>query len=291
LPYSDEQMEAPEYSIDLPSSNATVLCLASKTLGVGSASCGPRPLPQYLVGSNAATFTYSLRLLPPQVANVSAIARTVAPLNRPWPVLATRDGAGLITLDANGDAVSYSLDGTTWQPFSSPFTFASGGLLQVRSTSKSGQSIESIVPMNAFVDRRAWKATASSFQNGEGEPQHILDGNTNTIWHSQYGPTKVPSPHFVTVDMGAPLAIKAITLTPRPDGNNGRLRDFDLYLSNDANNFGAPALSGTLRNQDTIQTLNLAVPRTARFIKLVWKSEYSGQDFGSLAELDIVPAT
>ena len=44
LPYSDEQMEPIEYSIDLPPSNATVLCLASKTLGAGSARLRPSSL-------------------------------------------------------------------------------------------------------------------------------------------------------------------------------------------------------------------------------------------------------
>ena len=36
LPYTDEEMETPEYTIDLPESTASVLCLSHKTLGVGS---------------------------------------------------------------------------------------------------------------------------------------------------------------------------------------------------------------------------------------------------------------
>jgi beta-galactosidase len=63
LPYSDEEMEKVEYRIDLPQSNATVVCVSHKTLGVGTAGCGPRPLPQYIVYSTPATFTYSLKLL------------------------------------------------------------------------------------------------------------------------------------------------------------------------------------------------------------------------------------
>lgn len=289
LPYSDEQMETPEYSVDLPPSNATVLCLASKTLGVGSASCGPRPLPQYLVNSNATAFSYGLRLLPATIGNVTEIARTVAPTNRPWPVLATRDSKGLITLDANGDKLSYSTDGTKWQSFSAPFAFPQGGLLRVRSASPNSQNLEAVIPFDRFVDRRAWKVTASSFQRGEGEPEHAVDGDPDTIWHSQYGPSKAPEPHFLIVDMAAPLAIKAITLTPRSDGSNGRIRDYELYLSDDGNNFGSSVLSGTARNGGTIQTLTLPAIQKARFVKLVWKSEYSGQNLGSLAEISIVP--
>ena len=63
LPYSDEQMDKVEYRIDLPESNATVLCISHLTLGVGSGSCGPRPQPQYMVNLAPVTFSYSLNLM------------------------------------------------------------------------------------------------------------------------------------------------------------------------------------------------------------------------------------
>lgn len=283
-------METPEYAVDLPPSSATVLNLASKTLGVGSASCGPRPLPQYLVNSNATTFSYGLRLLSPNPGDLTAIARMVAPTDRPWPVLTTRDGAGQITLDANGDALSYSVDGTNWRSYAGPFSLASGGLLRTRSTAPNGQTLQSAVPLDAFVDRRAWKATASDFQNGEGNPEHVLDGDPGTIWHSRYSPDKPDLPHSLVVDMGALLDIKAVLLTPRSDGSNGRIADFDLFLSQDPNNFGAPVLSGTLPDQGTVQTLSLPAPRIARFLKIVVKGERSNQGLASLGELSVVPA-
>jgi beta-galactosidase len=63
LPYTDEQMTPVEYKIDLPASTATVFCLSTKTLGVGSNGCGPRPLEKYLVWSDNTQFTYTLQLL------------------------------------------------------------------------------------------------------------------------------------------------------------------------------------------------------------------------------------
>ena len=60
LPYTDEELEVPEYKIDLPQSSATVLCISHKTLGVGSAGCGPRPLDQYLVYAAPTSFEYTL---------------------------------------------------------------------------------------------------------------------------------------------------------------------------------------------------------------------------------------
>ena len=63
LPHTDEQMYPVEYKIDLPISSATVFCISTKTLGVGSASCGPRPLEKYQVFADSTSFTYTIKLL------------------------------------------------------------------------------------------------------------------------------------------------------------------------------------------------------------------------------------
>lgn len=62
LPHTDEQMYPVEYKIDLPASTSTVFCLSSKTLGVGSASCGPKPMEKYLVWSDSSNFSYTIWL-------------------------------------------------------------------------------------------------------------------------------------------------------------------------------------------------------------------------------------
>jgi beta-galactosidase len=63
LPYSDEEMDKVEYRADLPQSSATVFCISHLTLGVGTAGCGPKPLPQYTVYAAPTTFIYKLYLL------------------------------------------------------------------------------------------------------------------------------------------------------------------------------------------------------------------------------------
>lgn len=61
-PHSDEEMEPVEYKIDLPKSKATVLTISAHTLGVGSNSCGPRPLAKYTVYTKPDSFTYEIDL-------------------------------------------------------------------------------------------------------------------------------------------------------------------------------------------------------------------------------------
>lgn len=62
LPHTDEQMYPVEYKIDLPASTSTVFCISTKTLGVGSASCGPRPLEKFQVFAETTSFTYTINL-------------------------------------------------------------------------------------------------------------------------------------------------------------------------------------------------------------------------------------
>jgi beta-galactosidase len=62
LPHTDEQMYPVEYKIDLPASTATVLCVSSKTLGVGSNSCGPRPLEKFQVFAEPTSFSYTIKI-------------------------------------------------------------------------------------------------------------------------------------------------------------------------------------------------------------------------------------
>jgi beta-galactosidase len=62
LPHTDEQMNPVEYKIDLPASTATVLSISTKTLGVGSNSCGPQPLEIFKVAAENTSFAYTIKL-------------------------------------------------------------------------------------------------------------------------------------------------------------------------------------------------------------------------------------
>lgn len=62
LTHTDEVMHPVEYKIDLPASTSTVVCVSTKTLGVGSASCGPQPLEQFKIYSDPTSFTYTISL-------------------------------------------------------------------------------------------------------------------------------------------------------------------------------------------------------------------------------------
>jgi beta-galactosidase len=136
-----------------------------------------------------------------------------------------------------------------------------------------------------------WKATASSFEKGEGEPGNAIDGQSGTFWHTRWSGTVAGHPHWLKIDFGKSLNIAAITYLPRQGGNsNGRVKDYELYLSTDGKQWGQPVAKGAFKNGGNEQTIKLAKPATARYLKLVALSETSGQKFASVAELDVVEA-
>ena len=96
LPFTDEQLEKADYAKDLPSSSATVLCLAAKTLGVGSSSCGPQTFAAYRIYAEPTVFSFRLTPLPGGAA-VPARLLTANPSSVP-PVLVQQDTRGLVTL-------------------------------------------------------------------------------------------------------------------------------------------------------------------------------------------------
>ncbi len=63
-----------------------MLCLSAKTLGAGSAGCGPKPLDQYMVRAEPATFSYVLRLVPASTTDFALAGSLGPPLDRVKPV-------------------------------------------------------------------------------------------------------------------------------------------------------------------------------------------------------------
>jgi beta-galactosidase len=291
LPYTDEELEAAPYRVDLPKSQATVVCLSAKTLGVGSNSCGPTPLPEYRVFSEPAAFSYVLRLVPAGAADPGALARQALPSDRVAPVLATTAKGGKVSIGTTGKETyarnEYSFDGTVWTAYTEPLTVTKDTLLRVRSITRNGEVVDSAFPFAAQTDRSKWKVSVSSFENGEGNPDHLIDGDPSTFWHSHWSGTAAAAPHEVILNLGELRDLKSLRITPRRDMTNGRVKDYELYVSSDGTTWDVPIVKGSFLNATERQTLVLPKPHKVQYIKLVVLSDQSGQGLGAIGEIDV----
>lgn len=68
------------------------------------------------------------------------------------------------------------------------------------------------------LDRRKWTVTASDQQGtsgSEGPAAKVIDGDSSTIWHSQYNPQIKGYPHDLTFDMQTEQTVAAFSYQPR----------------------------------------------------------------------------
>ena len=292
LPYTDEQMDPVEYTIDLPPSTASVLVLAARTTGVGSAGCGPRPSDEYIVWSTPSSFSYVLRLLTPvqMKEEMLELGRMLAPANRIKPVLGTRDFNGKVTLtcETANAKLEYALSDGAWMTYTAPFMAPDAEQLNVRASATDMEGFASIVPLGKLDPRAKWKVTASSYEKGEGEPGNAVDGQNGSFWHSRWSGQVAAHPHWIAVDFGQSHMIAAITVLPRQgDNSNGRIKDYEIYVSADGKAWGEPVAKGTWKNSGNEQTAKFKTPVKSRHLKLVALSEATGQKFATIAELDV----
>src|SRR5699024_10498893 len=76
----------------------------------------------------------------------------------------------------------------------------------------------------------------SSEERGEGNADHVLDGDYSTFWHSQWsGSNPEDFPHYFTIDMGEEKEVQGFSFVQREFGR--RIRDFTIEVSNDQKNW------------------------------------------------------
>lgn len=146
----------------------------------------------------------------------------------------------------------------------------------------------------SIVDQRiaksGWKVVyADSEQIDEGPARNAIDGDPDTYWHTRYEGGAPKPPHEIQIDLGQTMEIGGFGYTPRQDGGvNGRIKDYDFYVSQDGKNWGKPVSSGTLPNTAESTRRRFATAVQGRFIRLVAKSEASGGPWTTVGEIDIL---
>lgn len=130
----------------------------------------------------------------------------------------------------------------------------------------------------------------SSEQPGEGEADHLIDGKTGSFWHTQYGLFLTKHPHEVIVDLGKTTKLSGMTILPRQNSRNGRIKGYTVQSSEDGSNWSEPIASGDLPDEAKLQEIPFKGAASARFIKFTALSAHDGDDFATAAELDFVPA-
>lgn len=149
------------------------------------------------------------------------------------------------------------------------------------------------------LDRTGWTAEADSRQyasgDSDGPASNLLDGRTESIWHTNYGGGVGPQvmPHYVVFDLQKEQTIQAFAYTPRQQGEetNGNIKNYQLYIS--ATKEGLDSVDSLVAEgsfkYDGVNPIyvNLDKAYKGQFVKLVAKSAVNGQQFAGGAEFNL----
>lgn len=132
----------------------------------------------------------------------------------------------------------------------------------------------------AFVD-------SEELQGEDGAADNVIDGDENTIWHTQWYAANPKHPHEIVLDLGKTYDVQQLSYLPRQDGcENGMIADYQVYVSQDGANWGAPVATGDWTDSLSRKDVPLST-KTGRFVKLLATSEVNRNIWSSAAELNI----
>ncbi|MFU0789581.1 MAG: DUF4073 domain-containing protein [Virgibacillus proomii] len=125
-------------------------------------------------------------------------------------------------------------------------------------------------------------ATTTSFHANEGADKAI-DGNSDTIWHTNYGRKRSTLPQSITLSFDKVYEINKFSYFPRKGGGNGNITEYKLYTSLDGENYELVS-HGNWANNSSTKTLEFKT-RNAKYLKL--EALKGHNDFASASELKV----
>ncbi len=120
------------------------------------------------------------------------------------------------------------------------------------------------------------KVTVNS-QSPGSEGVKALDGNRDTFWRTQWSWTHTRGAHEISLDLGESLQIEGFVYTPVRGGGNGSIKDYEFYVSDDAQNMGQPLSNGTFADDDSDKRIVLEEKTSGRYLKQTALSAVHGK--------------
>lgn len=277
----------------LPEKNKVIVNLDAFQMGLGGASCGPRPLAKYQTLSRATPLGF---VLAPS-SSLLNLARTG--LGVPHSPVIERDGEGMVSLASStpGADIRYSVNKGPEKTYRKPFKLAEG---DVRAWAAAGTS--GGVPPTSPDERNfplvkgqgEWKIlSASSEEPDTGFAHFAIDGNPDTWWHTSYTNGLPGFPHSIAVDMGTRMKFTGFIYTPRMDSGKGLIHQYAFSVSDDGRDWKEVKKGQFtyhyIRKDPSVQRIDFGKPVEARYFKLDARTPVrGGEQSATVAELNII---
>ncbi len=290
-PYADEAITRARHLNELDEADFVTVNFDALMTGLGTATCGPGILPQYVAKSGSYRFSVTFRPIELQQQSIFDYAAE-SYVEKPFLVSESptivRHPNGQVSIDSQetNETIYFSLNDGKFQRYKKPFNLNHGGKVLAYTVTKG--KIKSAINARRFeLNKALWKATTDSNYRDE-DGSKAIDNNPQTFWHTDWSNARFGLPHFISVDLAGPMVIKGVVYLPRQESSNGRITKYNLELSSDNIHWEKAVVEGTFPDNNKAQTVLFDHPRKVRYIKLTALKEANGQFYTSIAEIGVV---
>lgn len=126
----------------------------------------------------------------------------------------------------------------------------------------------------------------SPASGNEGGAEFLIDGNTDTYWHSRWADPQAELPHWVQVDMGTDYLVNQVEMWRRMTDGNNDIKTCTLQLSTDGITWDDIETYSYSEASDKQRTTTFDVPRRARYVRY-YITESNRSPFAGIAEIKI----
>ena len=283
LPYKTIDMTLAGHPYQLPEPDGVYLQLNIGNTGLGGHSCGPRPLLRDRLLATPHNFGFVIR---PAKEDLQTITNVSASGEQPLSITRSKVGKVSISTANTLATIYYSINNSKAQKYTLPFDLPNGGTVKAWFA---GNETQKYTLTFGKAESTAMEVIfASSEEAGVGDAKHLVDGDPNTIWHSAYSVTVAKHPHWVDFDMGKVVNVKGFSFTQRTDSWSGKVKDYQIQLSNDGKNWGDPVKVGAFKDVSSAQQVLLDKVVKARYVRFTALSDFYGEDFATGAEFMVI---
>ncbi len=147
------------------------------------------------------------------------------------------------------------------------------------------------LPEKGLLPREHYKLVRASSESAFNDKRAVyaFDGDSHSIWHTQWKKTLAKPPHELVIDLGAICTVRGIRYLARQDnGWNGTFKTCEVYLSTDAKKFpGTPHCAAEFQKTKKPQEVT-CTPARAQYVLLRILSEINGKEWASAAEIGVI---
>ena len=287
LPFSAQQLAMANHPHELPVSDGVWLHIDHAITGLGGNSCGQGgPLEADRVKSVTQSFGFAIRPAA-SMANEALTDLANVSLDGQVPISISRALDGVVTIAGQpGQPIYYKVNnGKRLLRYTRPFNLRDGGTVVAFAKGSRFNYQQRFDRIDAIPVTVKF---ASSVESGEGDAEHMTDGNPASYWHTMYSVTVANYPHWVDFDCGTVKTLKGFSFLPRQDSPNGNIKDYEVQVSLDGKTWGQPVAAGAFANDRNLKRVLFSKPVRARYLRFTAKSSQDGQDFATCAEFNVL---